>query len=439
MRTHSNRRSPRLSAATLTAVVAAVAVSAPAAAQTIAITGGTVYTVSGPPIENGTVLITNGRITAVGTNVTIPSGAQRIDAAGKWVTPGFVHAYSGLGVHEIGLMPETVDRAATGSDFIAASFPVWEGINPASAHITEARRFGITTVGVVPQGGLIAGQGAVIDLLHDRPVSEMLVKTPAAMAAQIGTAASTGLASRGEQIARLRELLADAKEYADRRTAFASGSTRQFAARQSDLEALQAVLSREVPLYVSADHKRDIEAVVRLSRDLGIRVVIVGGADAWMMADVLADAQVPVLTGAHSNLPFSFRALGKRRENAALLREAGVTVGIVGDYGTVDPGTYNAANIRYEAGSAVVAGLPWPEALRALTMSPAEILGIADRVGSIQPGLVANVVVWTGDPLEFASRAEHVFIRGQAVDVPSRREELMHRYRTLPPDYRKSP
>jgi imidazolonepropionase-like amidohydrolase len=416
-----------------TVALAALMFSAVATdAQTIAITGGKVHPVSGPVIENGTVLVRDGRIVAVGANVAIPADAQRIDATGKWVTPGFVHGYSGLGVHEIGLMPNTVDRRAAGHNAVS-TFPVWEGINPQSVHIPSARNFGVTTAAVVPIGGLISGQAAVIDLLHNRSATDMLIKAPAAIAAEVGDSPGAASAARGEHIARLREILTDVQVYARRRGDYERGNTRDFAARRADLEAMIPLIEGRIPFYVAADRASDIEAAVRIAKDFGLKLVITGGAEAWQVARPLAAARATVLVGASNNIPVSFDALGKRRENAALLRAAGVRVGIIGDPGTVDPSTYNAGNIRFEAGLAVVGGLSWADALRAVTLSPAEALNIDDRVGSLSPGRSANIVIWTGDPFEFSSRAEAVFIRGERIVQPSRRDELMYRYRDVSP------
>ncbi|HMG70065.1 MAG TPA: hypothetical protein VK544_03055, partial [Gemmatimonadaceae bacterium] len=184
----------------IAAVVSLVAMLAvPAAAQTIAITGGKVYPVSGPPIENGTVIITNGKIAAVGANVPIPAGAQRIDATGKIVTPGFVDAFTQLGVQEVSAVNDTRDASARGKDNIAASFTVWEGLNPNSVLLAPARKEGITTVVVVPQGGLVSGQAALVDLVPGT-MTDMIIKAPVAMVAEIGNPLAVGLASRGEVI-----------------------------------------------------------------------------------------------------------------------------------------------------------------------------------------------------------------------------------------------
>src|SRR5687768_6875870 len=179
------------------AVVATTSLSV--GAQTIAITGGRVFPVSGPVIEGGTVIITNGRITAVGANVAIPSGAQRIDATGKWVTPGFINSSTQLGVIEVSQVNTTRDMTARGKDNIAAAFTVWEGLNPNSVMLAPARKEGVTTFVVLPSGGLVSGQAAMLDLVEGT-TSDMMLRSPVAMVAEIGNAAQAGTSSRGELI-----------------------------------------------------------------------------------------------------------------------------------------------------------------------------------------------------------------------------------------------
>src|SRR5687768_7677601 len=403
-------------------------------AQTIAITGGRVFPVSGAPIENGTVLIRDGSIVAVGASVAIPADAQRVDATGKWVTPGFVNASTQLGVVEIGEIADTRDVNARGREGIAAAFTVWEGFNPASALIAHARNEGITSVVVSPGGGLIAGQAAMIDLLPGS-IADVLVRGPVAMIAQIDNPAGASTGARGELLLRLREVLDDARLYARQRAAFERNETRDFAASRLDLEALQPVLRGTLPLVIAADRASDIEAALKLAADYGLRIMIVGGAEAWLVADKLATAKVPVLTGAMQNIPGSFTTLGIRQENAGLLRRAGVDVALVGN-GPGDPETFNVRNIRQEAGNAVAYGMTWDDALRAVTLVPAQIFGLESRMGSLQPGRAANVVVWSGDPFELATVAEHVFIRGREMEGDSRQDMLVRRYRQLPPNYR---
>ena len=410
-------------------------VSTTVGAQTVAITGGKVYPVSGPAIDNGTVLIRDGKIVAVGTNVTVPNDATRIDATGKWVTPGLINAFTGLGVTEIGQVQNTVDRRARGENSVAAAFPVWEGINPASTMLAPARNEGITSVVVVPTGGLIAGQAALIDLVPGT-MTDMLNKAPAAMVAQFGDAQGAGTAARGEQYVRLKELLEDARAYSRRRADFERAQTRDFAARRADLEALIPVVEGRLPMIVNADRASDIDAVLRLARETGVKVIIAGGAESWKVADRLAAANVPVIVGSMNNIPQSFETLGSRQDAAALLQRAGVKVVLLAN-GSGGEEVFNVRNLKYDAGVAVAYGLSWDNALRAITLTPAEVLGVANRVGSLEAGRDANVVVWSGDPFEFATRVEHVFIRGREVADPSRQDELMQRYKTYPPAYRK--
>ena len=418
------------------ALAASLALPAAAGAQTIAITGGKVYTVSGATIDNGTVVIRDGKITAVGANVPIPEGAQRIDATGKWVTPGLVDGATRLGFSEIGAVGSTEDVAAEGRDHIAASFMVWEGLNPRSVLVSPAREDGVTSVIVHPGEGLFAGQSAVIELVEGN-TSDMVIRQSAAMVANLDDARSVGAGSRGEMIQRVREVLDDARTYARRRAEFERAETRPFAAGRLDLEALQPVLAGRLPLLVAVDRSSDIQAALRLAKDYGIKLMIGGGAEAWMVASDLAAAKVPVLTGAMNNIPETFAALGTRQENAALLRAAGVPVVLIGNAGGGDEQTFNVRNIRYEAGNAVAYGMKWDDALRAITLAPAEAFGVSDRVGSIAPGKDGNVVVWSGDPFEFATRPEHVFVRGREYHDVSRQDMLMDRYRNLPPDFEK--
>ena len=404
-------------------------------AQTIAIVGGRVFPVSGPPIDGGTVIIRDGRIAAVGRDVAIPEGAQRIDASGKWVTPGIINPATQLGLIEVGQVGETRNATARGRDEtrVNAAFTVWDGLNPLSVLFAPARNEGITTVAVMPAGGLVSGQAALVDIV-DGGVSEMLVRSPIAMIAQIGNPQGANVSSRGELLLRLRELLEDSRAYGRRRADYERAQTREFAASRLDLEAMQQVLAGRVPLLVVADKASDIEAALRLAREYGVRLIIGSGAEAWMVADKLVAAKVPVMVGSMVNIPGSFATLGARQENAGLLRRAGVDVALIGTGS--DPDAYNVRNIKQEAGNAVAYGMTWDDALRAITLTPAEIFGVADRYGSLQPGRVANVVIWSGDPFELSTRVEHVFVRGIRSMSPSRQDELMTRYKTLPPSYR---
>ena len=414
---------------------AQVAAPAQPAAAVIAITGARVHPVSGPVIENATVVIRDGKIAAVGANVAIPADARRIDATGKWVTPGLINSATQLGLSEIGAVPQTVESSARGRDAISAAFRVWEGFNPASVLLAPTRNEGVTSVLIVPSGGLVAGQAAVVDL-HEGTLPEMLRRAPVAMVAQIASADAAESGSRGELMLRLRELLNEVRAYGTRT---ARGGQRPdptaFEISRTDLAALQPVLAGTLPLIINADMASDIEAAMRLAEEYGLRIMIGGGAEAWKVAGKLAAARIPVLTGTLNNIPGSFATLGARQENAALLRRAGVEVLLVGAGGEA----FNVRNIRQEAGNAVAYGMSWDDALRSVTLAPAEAFGVAGEVGTIQVGRDANVVVWSGDPFEFSTRAEHVFIRGRDVRQQSRQDMLIERYKTLPPSYRQPP
>ncbi len=426
-------RFPSLVLAVLAAALSASTWLAAAQTRPIAIVGGTVHTVTGPPIKGATVLIRDGVIDSVGTNVTVPPDAERIDAAGRWVTPGLINVTTQLGVIEIPLSAGPTDETATGQAGVAAAFRPWEAFNAASPLLAATRNDGVTTIGVMPNGNLVSGQHALVDLV-DGPAAAMVRRAPTAMIAQALSAAAAGTASRGELVQKLRQLLEEARDWPDRRDAYDENRSRPLIARPADYEALQPVIGGEVPLVVVVDRVAEIDAVLELADDFDLRLILASASEAWQRADVLAARGIPVLVGGIRNIPDSFSRLGTRDDNAALLSAAGVTVVLVSDsYG--DGTHFNARNVRFEAGNAVAAGMTWEAALRAVTEAPAEVFGVADRIGTIAPGLDANVVVWSGDPFEFATHAEAVFIRGTRVDAPSRQDELMERYRTLPPTY----
>ena len=409
----------------LVSAAAALLLAAPAAAQTIAIEGGTVYPVSGPPIRGGTVLIQNGRITAVGAGVAVPAGARRIDARGKWVTPGLFESSTNLALVEVDAVGTTRDYRIQEQDQVAAALNVSDGINPRSMVIPVTRIAGVTTAVSRPVGGLIAGQGVLIDL-DGQNMDQMIVRSPVAMFGSISdNAREAGHGARGGITMRLREVLEDARVYARNRQGFERGESREFSVSRLDLEALQPVLAGRLPLVVQAHRASDIQTAIRIAQEYDLKLIVAGGTEAWMVAGDLARARVPVLVKVLNNLPESFEALGATYENAARLRRAGVQVAITTGE------TFKAYNIRQEAGNAVAYGLPWDEALRAVTLYPAQIWGVADQYGSLEPGKVANVVVWDGDPLELLTRVDRVIIRGREVPMVSRETLLRDRYMNL--------
>ncbi|HEX8674407.1 MAG TPA: amidohydrolase family protein [Longimicrobium sp.] len=411
-----------------------------AAAQTVAIVGGDVYMADGTPIRGGTVVIQNGRISAVGANVAIPAGARRIDARGKWVTPGLIESSTTLGITEVGSINESNDaeiRDVTSrrdaDDQVQAAFTVTEGLNPRSMVVPIVRIMGVTTAITRPSGSLISGQGAMIDLAGNR-VEDMTIASPLGMYASLSeNARGTVGGPRAALSMRLREVLEDARAYARNRQGFERGETRDFSVSRLDMEALQPVLAGREPLVVEAHRASDIQLALRIAREYNLRLIITGGTEAWMVAEDLARARVPVLVKVLNNLPGSFESLGATYENAARLRRAGVQIALTSGE------TWRAYTVRQEAGNAVAYGLPWAEAFRAVTLYPAQIWGVADRYGSLEVGKVANVVVWDGDPLELLTSVNHVFIRGQEVPLVSRETLLRDRYRTLDENRRAYP
>jgi imidazolonepropionase-like amidohydrolase len=416
------------------ALVAMCAISGSLGAQTIAITGGKVYPVSGPPIEGGTVLMRDGKIVAVGKDIAIPGNATRVDATGKWVTPGLVNGNTNIGFGDVGFSGGPREQEAKGHDGIAAGFQVWLGFNTRSMMIAQAREGGVTTVVAAPTGGLVSGQAAIVDLNGALLLTDVLVKAPATMVAQIEDNDGAKVGAVGEAIGALRDLIEDTKAYMRRKSDFERAQTRQFIATRRDLEAMIPVVEGREPLTIVADQAAEIREALSIAKDYGIKVVIAGGAESWTLADKIAAAKVPVLTGAENNIPASFNSLGSRQETAALLRKAGVQVALVGN-GAGGEEVYNARNLRYEAGNAVAYGMSWDDALRAITLAPAEIYGVADKVGSLKAGSEGNVVIWSGDPFDFSTRAEQVFVRGKKIDAPSREDLLAKRYQKLPPKY----
>jgi len=396
-------------------------------AQTIVITGGTVYPVSGPKIDNATVLIRDGRIAAVGTNVAIPAGATRIDATGKWVTPGLIDGAGNMGLREISAVQSTNEGTLRGNE-VAAAFNVAEGINPASTLIPVTRIEGVTTTLAVPGGDLIWGQAVLIDL-DGTTIEAMVAKSPVAIFADLSEGAkSAGGGSRAGVAQRLRRVFNDALEYEKRRTDYSRAQIQQLSASAADLEALLPVLHGRLPLIAVANRRSDIETALRIAREYKIRLILAGAAEGWEIADKIAAAGVPVLVQPLDNIP-GYDALGVRYENAALLAKGGVKVSLL------ETQTENSRNLRQQAGNAVAYGMTWEQALRAVTLSPAETFGVANQYGSLEVGKVANVVVWTGDPFEFSTGVEHVFIRGKEIPLRSRQTELLERYKTLPPKY----
>jgi imidazolonepropionase-like amidohydrolase len=408
-----------------------------AGAETIAITGARVHPVSSPALENATVVIADGRIVAVGTGVAVPAGARIVDGRGKVVTPGLLDSSTGVAAVEIGAYDDTTESRVE-DDRITAAFDVVDGLNPWATHVAVNRVEGIARAVVMPRPGesLIAGQAALISLRPlEMPDPRALVeRAPVAMVAALGSqGADLAGGARAAALLRLREALEDARDFAAHRRAYDGAERRDYALSRLDLEALAPVVRGELPLAVTVDRASDLLAVLRFAREQGLRLIVVGGAEGWMVARELAEAKVPVVLNPMSNLP-DFESLGATLENAARLERAGATVA----FASFD--AHNARDLRHAAGEVVAYGMPWEAALAAVTAVPARIWGIEDRYGTLEPGKVADLVVWSGDPFELLTSAEHVFIDGREVPADTRQRALLDRYRRLdgelPPAYR---
>ncbi len=403
-----------------------------AAGETLAITGATVYTL-GPQgtLNQATVLIRDGKIVAVGTDLAVPPGARVWPASGKVLTPGLFDSGSPIGLSEISLEPSTRSDA-TDDPRLTAGFDVALMFNPRSPLIPVNRIEGLTRALIVPQGRTspIAGRGAVV---HLGSSSDYLVRQPAALVVDAGESGATRAGgSRAAVLLRLREALGDARDFAANRRAVDSGARRDYALSRVDLEALLPVAQGQLPVAVEVHRASDIEAVLHLGKELGLRLVILGGTEAWRVAPALAAANVPVVLNPLTTLPQAFEALGATLENAARLNQHGVKIAFMSGE------SHNGRNLKQAAGNAVAYGLPWLEALKAITVNPAQIWGI-DDYGTIEPGKDADLVLWDGDPLEVTTLADQVWIRGVEIKMVSRQTLLRDRYldlkRPWPPAY----
>jgi imidazolonepropionase-like amidohydrolase len=410
------------------AAAAASGRQAPAAApgETLAITNARILPVSGPAIERGTIVLRGGRIAAIGASAAVPSGARTIDAAGKTVTPGLIDSGVQIGLVEIPLSAEgTADQSTTDAR-VSAAFNVVDGFNGNSAVIPVTRVEGITRALVTPggTGNVLVGQGAVMDF-SGAHVPDSVTRAPAVMVGLLGEqGAAVAGGSRATAVLRLREILQDAKDYGLNRVAFNAAQRRDYARSRLDLEALQPVLKGQVPLAIQANRASDLLAAIRLADEFALRLVLVGASEGWMVAPQLAKAKVPVVVKPLTNIP-SFDSLGATLENAARLARAGVTVALA----SFD--TQNSRNLRQEAGNAIANGMDRDAALEAVTLAPARLWGVADRVGSLEPGKDADLVIWSGDPFEVTAGAERVFIKGVEVPLETRQRALLKKYRTL--------
>ena len=412
-----------MKALNLLAAGALALAATPAAAETVAIIGATVHTMTrAGTLENATVVIVDGRVSGIGADAAVPDGARVIDGDGLVVTPGLFDAWGTMGIVEVGAVEGTNDIEVD-NPRIGAALNIADAVNPRSELIAVNRIEGITRSVVAPESEthLVAGQAAVINL---GGAGDWLESAPAAMVVQFGErGAELSGGSRAAALLTLREALQDARDYGRNRSAFDRGARRAYARARLDLEALQPVLAGDVPVLARVDRASDIEAVLRLQREFKLRVIVAGGAEAWVVADQLAAASVPVILDPLVNLPGSFETLRATGENATRLHAAGVTVA----FGSGD--SHNARNLRQAAGNAVARGLPWDVALAAATTAGARVFGLD---AGLKTGEPADLVVWGGDPLELTSYPVAVFIDGEQMPMTSRQTALRDRYLKAP-------
>jgi imidazolonepropionase-like amidohydrolase len=405
----------------------------PAAKQKkpIALIGGTIYTVSGEIIRNGTVVFVKGKIVAVGTNVAIPEGADRIDVSGKRIYPGLIDANTIMGLTEIGSVRGTLDYSETGN--INPSVRAEVAVNPESELIPVARSGGIAITASTPQSGLISGLAAAImmdgwtweDMTLKSQIG-LVVNWPSMTYVENGFGRQTRedwQENRDEQLKVVRNAFADARAYMKAKKA---EQQKGIPYHDTDLrwEAMIPVLEGTVPVWINANEASQIQAAVTWANEEGIRLVIVGGRDAWRVSDQLKAKDIPVVLTEILSSP------GRRWEDYDLvyslprrLKEAGIRFCIAGDS---DPS--NSRNLNHHAATASAFGLSPENALRAITLDAASILGIDSKVGSIDAGKDATLIVTDGDVLELSSKVERLFIQGKTIDLRDRHKQLYGKY-----------
>lgn len=398
------------------------------AQDAIAIMNGRVLTGDGPAIENGDIIIRNGRIAQIGADLSAPSGATVIDANGKVVTPGIFAPMSNLGLSEIGLDAEANDTGPQQQ----VGFPLGAALDASDAIRNESvlipinRAGGVTRAVSAPQSGdsLFGGRAAIIDL-SGRADSVTRPRVGQVVSLGYGGAMRAGDTRLGAW-ALLRETLDEARSYAANPNDYVRRS-REARHSLADLKALGPVVAGEQPLLVYIYGAVDIRTLIRIKNEYGLRVIIIGGSEAWKVARPLAAANIPVLLDPTANLPEQFEDIGATLKNAARLHAEGVKIAFAG----TSSGSYNLSSLAQHAGVAVANGLPYDAAIAALTRNPAEIYGLGGSLGSLAAGKIADVVIWDGDPLEVTSAPEAVFINGVRQDLDNRPAALLRRYRDL--------
>jgi len=408
-------------------------------AGTFAITNARIVTVSGAVIENGSVVIQDGKIVAVGASVSIPANAEKIDGKGLSVYPGMIDAGTNLGLAEIGQGANaTMDMAETGTQNANAKAIL--AVNPHSSHVNVTRVNGITTVQTVPSGGLIAGQSAVINL-NGSTQADMAVVPAEGLVINFPRIATFGgfnpgvgpqaidfndaVKRRDTQIDDLKKTFKSAENYGRAKDAYAKDKSLPYPATDLRLEALVPYVRGQRPIIFTVERERDVRAVARFVSEMKVKGIIVGGQEAWKAADELKKNDIAVIYTNIYNLPvrdddtydYLFEAPSK-------LQQAGVRFAIsTGDGGA------EVRDLPYQAGIAGAFGLSKEDALKSVTLYPARILGVDDRLGSIEVGKMANIVVTDGDMLEPRTNIKYLFIGGRLLPLTSRHTELFDSFK----------
>lgn len=399
--------------------------------DTYAITNTTIVPVVGGRVVNGTVVIRNGRIEAAGAGVATPAGATVIDGRGLFVYPGLIDSGDRMGLTEIGSVPGGQDTQELGQ--YNPQNDVLTAVNPSSVHIPVTRANGVTSAITSAEGGMIQGTAALIDLAGWTP-DEMATKGRVAMVMtfpRVGGGGGRGgfrggqgqggdaAATQNRQVQELYEYLRNAKAYNDR-----SNPVPQNLA----FAALGPALKGEVPVIFDVQTEGQIRGVLALADTFKLKVVLRGATQAWMLADTLAARKIPVVVGPLTAIPDGDAPYDAVYANPGVLAKAGVQIA----FQTNDGGEGDARNLPYNAALATAYGLDPEEALRAVTINPARIWGVADRIGSIEPGKVANLFVTNGDPLDVRTQVKHVFIRGQLMEWDDRHTQEYRKWRARP-------
>lgn len=408
----------------------APAVQRPSRPEVYAITNTTIVPVSGPKVAGGTVVIRNGRIEAAGSAVATPAGATVIDGRGLFVYPGLIDSGDRIGLTEIGSVPGGQDTQELGqynpqNDVITA-------VNPSSVHIPVTRANGVTSAITSAQGGMIQGTAALIDLAGWTP-DEMATKGRVAMVMtyprigggsrrggfQGGQGQGAGAETQNRQVRELYSYLRDAKAYNARTNPVPQNLA---------FAALGPALRGEVPVIFDLQTEAQIRGVLALADTFKLKVVLRGATDAWMLADTLAARKVPVVVGPMTAVPEGDAPYDAVYANPGVLAKAGVQIA----FQTGDGGEGDARNLPYNAALATAYGLDPEEALRAITINPARIWGVADRLGTVEAGKVANLFVTNGDPLDVRTQVKHVFIRGELMQWDDRHTQEYLKWRSRP-------